>query len=431
MPLIGHGGRLLGHIVLAGKINGGFTQDDEVILIQLAHMGAVAYDNARLYEELRESDQRKDEFLVTLAHELRNPLAPIRNSIHIMRLAGEDRATIDESLAMIERQVQQMVRLVDDLLDLSRVRRGLIELRTERVELETVLRSAVETSRPLIEHSGHQLSLTLPPEPIVLCADPTRMAQLFANLLNNAAKYTEPNGQIELSARRDGDRVTVKVRDSGVGIPPDKLIDIFDMFTQVNYTLERAQGGLGIGLTLVKRLVEMHGGSIEAHSEGPGQGSEFVVGLPVAIHAEAAPPVSTNGGYSPPRRSRRILVVDDNRDAAESLEMMLTIMGNEVRTADDGLQAVELATGFNPEVVFMDLGLPLLNGFDAARRIRQQPGGTDTVIVALTGWGQEADRRRSREAGFDQHLVKPVDPVALEALLDGLETASSRTVLEH
>ena len=280
--LIGHGGRLLGHIHLAGKTKGDFTQDDKAILSQLAHMAAVAYDNARLYEELRESDRRKDEFLATLAHELRNPLAPIRNAIQIMRLAGDDRATIDGSRAMIERQVQQMVRLVDDLLDLSRISRGQIELRSERIELARVLTSAVETSRPLIEQSGHELTVELPQEPIPLLADPTRMAQVFSNLLNNAAKYTVRGGRIWLSAQREDDRVTVRVRDSGVGIPAEMLPRIFEMFTQVDRSLERTQGGLGIGLTLVKRLVEMHGGSIEAHSEGPNLGSEFVVRLPVS-----------------------------------------------------------------------------------------------------------------------------------------------------
>jgi len=428
--LSGRGGRLLGHIHLAGKTKGDFTQDDKAILIQLAHMAAVAYDNARLYEELRESDRRKDEFLATLAHELRNPLAPIRNSIHVMRLAEHDRAPIDGSRAMIERQVQQMVRLVDDLLDLSRISRGQIDLRTEPVELATVLTSAVETSRPLIEQSGHELEVTLPQEPIPLVADPTRMAQVFSNLLNNSAKYTDRGGHIWLSAQCDDGCVTVRVRDSGVGIPTEMLSRIFEMFMQVDHSLERAQGGLGIGLTLVKRLVEMHGGSIEAHSEGPQRGSEFVVRLPVALDLKATQPAAA-GGHSAPRSNRRILVVDDNRDSADSLATMLNIMGNEVRTAHDGLEAVDLAATFKPEVVLMDIGLPMLNGFDAARRMRDQPGGNGMVIVALTGWGQEEDRRRSQEAGFDHHIVKPVDPFALEKLLDGLETTTSRTLLEH
>ncbi len=430
-PLIGRGGRLLGHIHLAGKTKGDFTQDDKAILIQLAHMAALAYDNARLYEELRESDRHKDEFLATLAHELRNPLAPIRNSIHVMRLAGDDRATIDGSLAMIERQVQQMVRLVDDLLDLSRISRGQIKLRTERVDLATILTSAVETSRPLIEQSAHELAIALPDDPIPLVADPTRLVQVFSNLLNNSARYTEPGGHIWLSAQREDDCVTVRMRDSGVGIPPEMLPRIFEMFMQVDQSLERAQGGLGIGLKVVKRLVEMHGGSIEAHSEGPNRGSEFVVRLPVALDLKATPPAAAGGGHAAPRSHRRILVVDDNRDSADSLTTMLNIMGNEVRTAHDGQEAVDLAATFDPEVVLMDIGLPMLNGFDAARRMRDQPGGKGMVIVALTGWGQEEDRRRSQEAGFDHHFVKPVDPFALEKLLDGLGTITSRSLLEH
>ncbi len=427
--LIGRGGRLLGHISLAGKTKGGFTQDDNAILIQLAHMAAVAYDNARLYEELRESDRRKDEFLATLAHELRNPLAPIRNSIHIMRLAEHDRAMIEGSRAMIERQVQQMVRLVDDLLDLSRISRGKIELRRERVELATILTSAVETSRPLIDQSGHDLEITMPQEPIPVMADPTRMAQVFSNLLNNAAKYTERGGRIWLSAQHDDGCVIVRVRDSGVGIPTEMLPRIFEMFTQVDRSLERAQGGLGIGLTLVKRLVEMHGGSTEAHSEGPNRGSEFVVRLPVAVDLEATQLAAAGGEHAAPRAHRRILVVDDNQDSADSLAMMLNMLGNEVRTAHDGLAAVDLVATFDPEVVLMDIGLPMLNGYDAARRMRDQAGGNPLVLVALTGWGQEEDRRRSQEAGFDRHIVKPVDPVALETLLDGLEATSSRTLL--
>ena len=379
--LTGRGGRLLGRISLAGKTRGNFTQDDNAILTQLAHMAALAYDNARLYEELRESDRRKDEFLATLAHELRNPLAPIRNCIHVMRLAGHDLATIEESRAMIERQVQQMVRLVDDLLDLSRISRGKIDLRTEQVDLATILTSAVETSRPLIEQSGHELELALPQEPIPLVADPTRMAQVFSNLLNNAAKYTERGGHIWLSAQRVDGCVTVRVRDSGVGIPPEMLPRIFEMFTQVDHSLERAQGGLGIGLTLVKRLVEMHGGSIEAHSEGLTRGSEFSVRLPVAVDPSSARPSEAGAEAAAPRSCRRILVVDDNQDSADSLAIMLNILGHEVRTAHDGLEAVELAATFNPEIVLMDIGLPTLNGYDAARRM-----GTCRVAKTLCSW---------------------------------------------
>ena len=414
--LIGRSGRPIGHIHLTEKTLGEFTEDDEAILVQLAHMAAVAIENARLYEELRENDRRKDEFLATLAHELRNPLAPIRNSLQVMRLAGADRAAMDGSRAMIERQVQQMVRLVDDLLDISRISRGKMELRRQRVDLATVIAGAVETSRPLIERMGHTLSVTLPPEPVHLHGDLTRLAQVFLNLLNNAAKYSEPGGQITLAAETRGVEVIVSVRDTGIGIPADMLPRIFDIFTQVDRSLERSQGGLGIGLTLVKRLTEMHGGDIVALSDGPGRGSEFVVRLPILPESagQEAVPLAT---MSPALPGRRILVVDDNRDSADSLTLILGMLGNEVRTAYDGVEAVESAAAFRPELVFLDIGLPRLNGYDAARRIRQQPGGATMTLVALTGWGQEDDRRRSREAGFDHHLVKPVDPLELERLL--------------
>ncbi len=421
-PLIGRGGRPLGHISVAGKADGQFTEDDAAILTQLAHMAAVAFDNARLYEELREGDRRKDEFLATLAHELRNPLAPIRNSLQVMRLAGNNARAAEDSRATIERQVRQMVRLIDDLLDLSRISRGKLELRKERVELAAVLNSALETSRPLIEQSGHQLTVALPGEPISLEADPTRLAQVFSNLLNNAAKYTERDGQIRLTAERKGDSVTVRVRDNGVGISAEMLPRIFEMFTQVGHSLERSQGGLGIGLTLVRRLAEMHGGTVEAHSAGPGCGSEFVVRLSVApdMKFRAAQGSPENGESVAARPCRRILVVDDNRDAVDSLTQLLRMLGNDVQAAYDGMEAVDAAARFRPEVVLLDIGLPRLNGFEAARRIREQPGGQGMVLIALTGWGQESDRKRSREAGFDQHLTKPVELETLQRLLADL-----------
>jgi CheY-like chemotaxis protein len=382
----------------------------------------VALDHARLNEELRESDRRKDEFLATLAHELRNPLAPIRNSIQVMKLADHNLATIEASRAIIERQVRQMVRLVDDLLDVSRISRGKIVLQKRRVDLATVLAGALETSRPLLDQARHHLSVTLPREPIPLWADPTRLAQVFLNLLNNAAKYTEPGGEISLLVEPDDGRVTVRVRDSGIGIPPDMITTIFNMFIQVDHSLERGHGGLGIGLTLVKRLVEMHGGSVAASSAGTGRGSEFVVRLPVLPTNEAVDSPAT-GEFPSYACHRRILAVDDNWDSIDSLATMLRMLGNEVRTAGDGVEAVEVAANFQPEIVLMDIGLPRLNGFDAARQIRDLPGGQAMVLVALTGWGQEGDRRRSREAGFDHHIVKPVDPVVLEELLAQLNPA--------
>ncbi len=422
VPLPGRGGRPLGHIGLtAGAAP--FTEDDAAILAQLAHMAAVAFENVRLYEELREGDRRKDEFLATLAHELRNPLAPIRNGLQVLRLAGNSGPVLEQARSMMERQVVQMVRLVDDLLDLSRITRGKIELRKERAELAGVIAGAVETSRPLIEASGHQFTAVLPSTPVPLVADVARLAQVFSNLLNNAAKYTERGGHIRLTAERRGAEVVVTVRDSGVGIPADMLPRVFEMFTQVDRTLERAQGGLGIGLTLVRRLVEMHGGSVEAHSEGHGKGSEFVVRLPVG---EEPPGLEGPRGPGHGERpaglpKRRILVVDDNKDSAASLAMMLSLMGHETRTAFDGLASVEAAAAFRPDLILLDIGLPKLNGYDACRRIREQPGGRGIVIVACTGWGQDEDRRRSSDAGFNYHLVKPVDPAALQDLLGRLD----------
>ena len=385
-------------------------------------IASVAIENARLVDSLREADRRKDEFLATMAHELRNPLAPIRNGLQIMRLTGTSGAAAEQVRTMMERQLTQLMRLVDDLLDVSRITRGRVELRKEWVELAAVMQSAVETSRPLIEAARHELSVTLPPEPIHLDADLTRLAQVFSNLLNNAAKYTEQGGHIWLTAERHGGEVVVKVRDSGLGIPADMLPKIFEMFTQVDHNQERAQGGLGIGLSLVQRLVEMHEGSVEAHSEGPGRGSEFTVRLPVArVSASLQPPPKGEGEKTIAPVKRRILVVDDNQDAADSLSKLLSLTGMEVRTAYDGLEAVEAAAAFHPDVILLDIGLPKLNGYEVARRIREQPWGKDIVLVALTGWGQEEDRRRSQGAGFNAHLVKPVDFVALQQFLAALK----------
>lgn len=374
-------------------------------------------DRRRAEDALKDADRRKDEFLATLAHELRNPLAPIRNGLQVLRLAGADGRVAADARTMMERQLGQMVHLVDDLLDLSRISRGKIELRKERVELAGVVQQAVETSRPLIEQAGHALTVALPSVSLYVDADVTRLAQVFSNLLNNAAKYTDRGGRIELTVRRAGGEAVVSVADDGVGIPAHMLPRVFEMFTQVDRNLERAQGGLGIGLSIVKRLVEMHGGSVEARSGGQGMGSEFVVRLPVVV-PDAAAGREVDGTAGPVNGvRRRILVVDDNRDSAESLAMMLTLMGNDTRTAHDGLEAVESAPAFGPDVILMDIGMPRLNGFDTARRIRSEPWGKGVVLVALTGWGQEEDRRKSQEAGFDHHLTKPVDPARLEKLL--------------
>jgi signal transduction histidine kinase/ActR/RegA family two-component response regulator len=394
-----------------------YTKDDLAFAEELAHRSAIAVENAQLYAKLREADRRKDEFLATLAHELRNPLAPIRNSIELLRRADGNAEIIAQSSQIMERQVAQMVRLVDDLLDISRITQGKIQLRKERLELAAVVRSVVEECRPLMKAHAHKLTLTLPPDPIYVDADPTRLGQVFANLLNNAAKYTEKGGHVWLTVERQGSAVVVSVRDSGIGIAAEYLPRLFQMFSQAEPALERSQGGLGIGLSLVRGLVELHGGTVEARSKGPGSGSEFIVRLPLALSAEQAPEEPSEQHAPQLSSRRRILVVDDNEDAADSLAMMLQMMGNEVRTAHDGLEGVELAATFRPDLVLLDIGMPRLNGYDACRRIREQPWGKNVLLVALTGWGQEEDKRRSHEAGFDTHLVKPVEPEALEKLL--------------
>jgi signal transduction histidine kinase len=383
---------------------------------------------------LREADRRKDEFLATLAHELRNPLAPIRNALHLIALAGDDRAAVAETRGLMERQLAQMVRLIDDLLDLSRITRGTLELRKAPVELAAVVRAAVETSEPLVAAAGHELTVELPPGPWTIDADAVRLAQVFANLLNNAARYTPAGGRIRVTAARAAGRspagdVVVTVSDTGLGIPTAMLTRVFDMFTQVDRAPERTQGGLGIGLTLVKRLVELHGGTVEARSDGPDRGSVFVVRLPLAKADSGSRGAGSDGELSgtaprPAPALKKVLVADDNRDAADSLGALLRVMGGEARVVYDGLAAVAAAAEFRPALALLDLGMPGLSGHDAARRIRQQPGGRDLLLVALTGWGQEEDHRRSREAGFDLHLVKPVDPAVLRSLLAGKDVTT-------
>jgi two-component system CheB/CheR fusion protein len=380
-----------------------------------------------LADDLSEADRRKDEFLATLAHELRNPLAPLRNALHIIRLSP-DRAAREQAREMMERQLTQLVRLVDDLLDVSRITRGRLELRKERVSLAAVVNSAVETSRPLIETMGHELTVVLPPAPILVDADLTRLAQVLSNLLNNSAKYTDRGGRIRLIAERRGDDVMVSVMDNGIGIAGDQLPRLFQMFAQVEHSLERSLGGLGIGLTLVKRLVEMHGGQVEARSDGPGQGAEFIVRLPVVVEADQST-AAAHGGGSPavPRSPLRILIVDDNRDSADSLAALLRILGNDLRTAYDGEQGVEEAGRFRPDVALLDIGLPRIDGYEACRRIRAQPWGQDAALIAVTGWGQDGDRRRAQEAGFDHHLVKPVNPQELMRVLAELRVRDKVT----
>ncbi len=381
-------------------------------------------ERKRAEEALREADRRKDEFLATLAHELRNPLAPIRNGLELIRLVNGDRQSVEQARTMMDRQLQQMVHLVEDLLDLSRISSGKIVLRKEQVELARVVQHAVETSLPTIEQAGHNLEIALPPGPIFVLADTTRLCQVFANLLNNAAKYTERGGQIRLTVRMQGDEALVSVQDNGIGIPGHMLSQVFDMFTQIDRNLERSQGGLGIGLSIVKRLVEMHEGRIEVRSEGQDKGSEFLVRLPIS-RGPVAHQGPDQGWAVRSATCHRILVVDDNEDAATSLAKLLELMGNQTQIASSGMQALELLTGFKADLVLLDIGMPGLNGYDTARRIREQSSSKEMVLVALTGWGQDDDRRKSREAGFDHHLTKPANLAQLEKLLADVESIRS------
>ena len=368
--------------------------------------------------EREQADNRKDEFLATLAHELRNPLAPIRNWVNVLRLTRSDERG-SHIWDMMDRQVSHMVRLVDDLMELSRITRGKIDLRIEPMELAPVIAAAVEASRPLIEAARHVLIVQVPDDPIVVNADAVRLAQIVSNLLNNAAKYTDDGGTITLSVKRDGPHAAITVKDTGSGISAEALPRVFDMFVQEDLRDHRPRGGLGIGLTLVRSLVEMHGGRVEAHSDGPGKGSEFIVRLPLS----ASTPVQSDHGILPlrkPRRMTRVLVVDDNEDAAESLGALLRMMGADVQVALDGWTALEIFDAFQPAAVFLDLGMPDMDGFEVAHQIRSRPNRKDTVLIALTGWSQERDKRRTAEAGFDRHLAKPADLETLQSVLTSL-----------
>ena len=395
--------------------------DEAGRVLFVAATGIDVTERRRMEDVLREQDRRKDEFLALLAHELRNPLAPLRNGLQVMRLAEGDASVVAQVRGMMERQLEHMVRLIDDLLDISRVNRNKMELRRSRVLLADIVSSAVETSRPMIEDAGHELTVSLPTESVCLDADLTRLAQVFANLLTNSAKYTPRGGHIWLTAKRQGEHVFVSVRDNGIGIPTESLRSIFDMFSQVDRSIERATGGLGIGLALVKGLVEMHGGTVNAESPGMGKGSTFTVRLlALETHPDRVTEDEPQARPAANGPGRRILVVDDNQDSARSMARVLKLCGNEVRTAYDGIEAVKTAGDFRPEVILMDVGMPHLNGYEAARRIREQTWGRFVIIIALTGWGQEGDRIQSREAGCDGHLVKPVDLRDLEKLLDAL-----------
>ncbi len=375
-------------------------------------------------ELLRESDRRKDEFLAMLAHELRNPLAPIVNAVQLMRM-DSDGTRGERSREIIERQVRHMARLIDDLLDLSRISTGKVTLRKQRVDLAQVVRSAVDTVRPFLDECRHELTVQLPEQALEVDADPARLEQILSNLLNNAGKYTEPGGRISVSLQAENGEAVIRVQDNGIGIGPELLPHVFDLFRQGARGLDRSQGGLGIGLTLVRNLVALHGGRAEVHSEGPGKGSKFTLRLPLGPAPAPAiqrPPAAADTVSAPSRApgepgARRLLVVDDNRDAAESMADLAAQWGYEVQSAYDGTEALRIARSFHPSTVFLDIGMPGMDGYAVARELRQMPELQGTLLVAMTGYGQEEDVRRSREAGFDHHLVKPIDFADLTTLL--------------
>nr|WP_263430013.1 ATP-binding protein [Nannocystis pusilla] len=401
-PLVVAGGERLGVVITLTDITPLREAQDEL---------------RRRASELQEADRRKDEFLAMLAHELRNPLSPIQSSLEIMNLQALDDPLTGQCRDVIERQVQQLTRLVDDLLEVSRINTGKIQLQMERIDLATVVLRGIETSRPVVDSKGHRLEFACPPDPVWVRADPTRIAQVVGNLVNNAAKYTEPGGEIVVRLEREDGDAVIRVRDSGIGIPEEMLAEVFDLFTQVNRSLDRSQGGLGIGLALVKRLVGIHGGQVEAHSDGPGLGSEFVVRLPLhdgeRVGAEA-PPTEKPSVAGP---SLRVLVIDDNRDAAELLAALLGMLGHTVQTAADGPSGIEAALAFVPQIVLCDIGLPLLDGYGVVAQLRGRPEFAATRFIALTGYGRAEDRQRSLASGFHAHLIKPVGLAKLKALL--------------
>ena len=379
-----------------------------------------------LAANLSEADRRKNEFLATLAHELRNPLAPISNAVQVLRRRDVRDGAVESSAELLERQVAQMSRLVDDLIDMSRITSGRIELRKERVDLSTVVNQAVETTRAQYRSMGQDLTITMPEDPVILNADPARLTQVIGNLLNNACKFSNRGGKVWLTVKPENGDVEIRVRDQGIGMTPDEIPRVFDMFTQLDTSLERSRDGLGIGLTLVRTLVELHDGSVTVHSEGRGQGSEFIVRLPRVAKGETMPP-SNHDSPAPPTPRRRILIVDDNEDGATSLSMLLNLGGHETVTANDGREALQVFEQIRPDLALLDIGLPGMSGFELARRIRDLPYGKDAVLVAVTGWGQEDDRNRSRDAGFDAHLVKPVNHQELTKLLASLPSHAGRS----
>jgi PAS domain S-box-containing protein len=420
VPVVSRSGDVMGGLFFGHSAVGVFTERAEQLVSGIASQAAVAIDNARLHEQraqlierLSESDRRKDEFLATLSHELRNPLAPLRNSLHLLRLSRTAAAS-GQVHEMMERQVDHLVRLVDDLLEVSRISRGTFELRKQRVDVAAVIRNAIDTSDPLILAGGHQLRTSIPETPLWLEGDPVRLAQILSNVLNNAAKYTEPGGRIALVVERRDDMAVIRISDTGIGIARDALPRMFEMFSRGSSTTARGQGGLGIGLALARRLAEMHGGTITASSEGVGKGSQFEVRLPLAADQGAPQPAPRTEA---PIGAPRILVVDDNRDSGDSLSMILQAIGAEVRVARDGPEALAVFASYDPAVVLLDIGMPGMDGYEVARRIRGGFPERHPTLVALTGWGQESDRQKAESAGFDHHLIKPADIGVLRSLL--------------
>lgn len=416
LPIIVQG-QIEGVLILARQTENDYSKEDISLAYDFASRASNAIENVLLVERIRNADRRKDEFLAMLAHELRNPLAPINNALHVMRVSQAASAR-DKALDVIDCQTKHMIHLVDDLMDVSRITQGKIELRRETVSLQEALQNAIESAEPMITQRGQNLTLEIEEAPLWIHADITRISQIFSNLLNNAAKYTHVKGNILLRCRREGSEAVVSVIDNGIGIPAAMLKQVFDLFTQVDSSLERAQGGLGIGLTLVKNLTEMHGGTIVALSNGANQGSEFTVRLPLT---EAANTKAAAQSISAPAQSMRVLVVDDNEASALTMMWMIELGGHEVKMVHDGRQAIELAKTYKPSVVLLDIGLPGMNGYEICKEMRKDPLHKDTYFVAQTGWGQPEHRRRSQEAGFHHHLVKPVNIATLEELLRGIK----------
>ncbi|MCY1071577.1 response regulator [Nannocystis sp. RBIL2] len=413
------------------RANAGLAEANRTLAAEVAERLRAEEALRHTHEQLREADRQKDEFLAMLAHELRNPLAPIHSAVELMGVKEIEDPEIRWCRDVIERQTEQLHRLVDDLLDVSRITQGKIKLQSAPLEVAAVISRALETTRPLIDARRHQIAVSAPDDPIWIEGDRTRLTQVVGNLLNNAAKYTPEGGQIRLTVELAGPDalVLIRVADSGTGISGEMLPKVFELFTQVDRTVHQAQGGLGIGLALVRRLVELHGGSVAAHSEGPGKGSEFTVKLPLLRRETAAEPApATQAAPAPSPTARKVLVVDDNVDAALSLAGLLKVSGNIVETAYDGLQGIDAADRFRPEVIFLDLGMPKLDGFGAASWIRSQPWAEDVLLIAVTGWGQEDVRTRTQQSGFDAHLVKPVNFAKLSRLMDQHRSAGRKSV---